>query len=287
MGYVILSILSNTLLFVIFKAFTKYRIHNLHAIVINYFTAASIGFFRASDTTDISQIIYQDWFYGTVLLGVIFFSLFNVLALTSQKGGVAMASVASKMSVVIPVTFAFIVFDETVTLLKIGGILIALLAVYMVSRKRGEQQFEISYWYLPVLLFFGSGILDTILKFLEHRYVNQDQTDIFATTIFFMAGISGTLFLTGHYIAKKPTFHLKNMVAGILLGIPNYFSVYFIVMALKTNGLESSVIFPVNNVGVVMVSTLSGVFLFKEQLSGYNKVGIILAIFGIILMSFN
>lgn len=271
----------------IFKIFTKYHINNLHAIVINYFTAASIGFFRASETTHVSQVIHQDWFYGTVVLGMIFFSLFNVLALTSQKGGVSMASVASKMSVVIPVVFAFLLYNETITFLKVIGILVALLAVYMVSRKGSEQSFELSYWYLPVLLFFGSGVLDTILKFLEHRYVNQDQTDIFATTIFFMAGISGILFVTGHYILKKPTIHLKNVVAGILLGIPNYFSVYFIVMALKTNGMESSVIFPVNNVGVVMVSTLAGVFLFKEQLSGFNKTGILLAVVAIILMSLN
>lgn len=285
MIYLLLSILINTLLFVIFKYFSRFKVNNLQAIVVNYFVAFIVGYLFETDKHAFTTITRAAWFPGTLFLGVLFVTLFNVLALTAQKGGLSVVSIASKMSLVIPVVFAFIVYGDTITLFKIGGIVLALLAVYLVTKKTVTPSVEKKYLYLPVLLFFGSGLLDTVLKFIETRYVSLEETTIYSASIFLIAGITGILFLIVQRLINGVKFQSKSLIAGIILGVPNFFSIFFLLKALKMNGLESSYIFPVNNVGIVLLSTFTGAMLFREKLSTLNKIGIIAAISAILLMS--
>ena len=101
-----------------------------------------------------------------------------------------------------------------------------------------------------------------------------------------MAALLGILYLIIQAIKENFKFELKNVFGGIALGIPNYFSVYFLVQALRSDILESSGIFTVNNVAIVMVSTLLGILLFKEKLLTKNWIGIGLAILGILFIAF-
>ncbi|XLS30886.1 EamA/RhaT family transporter [Flavobacteriaceae bacterium M23B6Z8] len=285
MIYLVLSILINTLLFVIFKYFSQFKVNNLQAIVVNYFVAFSVGYFFEADRLAIKAITGAAWFPGTLFLGILFVTLFNILALTAQKGGLSVVSIASKMSLVIPVIFAFLVYGDKITLLKIGGIILALIAVYLVTKKTATPSVENKYLYLPVLLFFGSGLLDTVLKYIETQYVAEGETIAYSAAIFLIAGITGIVFLGIQSVTTKVHFESKSLIAGIILGVPNFFSIYFLLKALKMEGLESSYIFPVNNVGIVLVSTLTGVLIFKEHLTSINRIGILAAISAIILMS--
>ena len=78
---------------------------------------------------------------------------------------------------------------------------------------------------------------------------------------------------------------MKNLIAGIILGVPNYYSILFLIKALQIKGFESSTLFTINNVGIVVVSTIVGLILFKEKFSLKNKIGILLAITGIVLVA--
>ena len=67
--------------------------------------------------------------------------------------------------------------------------------------------------------------------------------------------------------------------------MPNYYSIIFLIKALQIKTLDSSTLFTINNVGIVVASTLVGFLLFKEQFSLKNKLGILLAITAIVLVS--
>jgi drug/metabolite transporter (DMT)-like permease len=137
------------------------------------------------------------------------------------------------------------------------------------------------------MVFLGSGIIDTSLKYLEDTHVATNDVAIFSATIFGSAALIGIIILLFRVLQGEFKFAIKNLLGGILLGVPNYFSVYFIVQALRSNILESSGIFTVNNVAVVLTSTIVGILLFKEYLSLKNWMGIILAIVSIVLITFN
>jgi drug/metabolite transporter (DMT)-like permease len=282
--FLISSIIASTLIFVIFNLFTKYKIHTLQAIVINYFIAGFTGLLNYSGTVSITTIIETKWFLGAAFLGILFISLFNVMALTAQRNGLSVVSVASKMSVVIPIIFGLYVYKEQLNVLKGFGILLALIAVYLTSQKQNTSRNTNSIW-LPIILFFGSGLLDTTLKYLETTYVAKADIPIFSASIFFIAGILGAVFILIQAFKTKVNIEFKTIGGGIILGVINYYSIYLLLKALQYKGLESSTLFTINNVSIVTLSTLVGLLFFKEQLGVKNWIGIVTAIISILLIT--
>ena len=285
MIYLLLSICISSSLYLIFKSFSVFKIVTFQAIIFNYLVAFTIGVFSSDIELDVASIPQQKWFWGAILLGFLFVTIFNVMALTSQKNGLSVASIASKMSVVIPVVFGVLVYKENLSIMKISGVVLALVAVYLASVKTKEITIDKKFLLLPILLFFGSGAIDTTLKYFETNFVQEGGIPIFSATIFMFAFIFGVLFLLFKLVRKETKFQPKSMLWGILLGVPNYYSIYFLLKALQTQGVESSILFTVNNVGIVVLTTFFGLFFFKEKLLLKNWVGIILAIISILLVS--
>lgn len=285
MIYLVLSILISSLIFVVFKLFEVYRINTLHAIVANYIIASITGLLNYKEPIDLAEIPGKPWFWGCVALGGLFIAVFNVMALTSQRNGLSVASVAGKMSVVIPVVFGVWAYNETVGIIKVGGIILALVAVYLTSVKQKGALVKKGTLLLPVLLFLGSGIIDASIKFIETRYVEPNGIPIFSATVFACAAIIGIVLLIAQVVRGTFRFNFKNIIGGIALGVPNYYSIYFLLRALQTDGLESSTLFTINNVAIVMLTTLFGLWLFKEKLITKNWIGIGLAIVSIIVVT--
>ena len=280
--YLLLSILCSTLIFIVFKTIDRLQISTLHTIVINYVTACGLGMILNTQPITIKNTIQSDWFLGALFLGFLFISIFFVMARTAQTHGVSVASVASKMSVIIPVIFGIIVYNEGTGKQKIAGIILALFAVYWTSLKKNTSLKSKRSLTLPLILFLGSGIIDTSIKYLETNYVPENGIPMFSATIFFIAGSLGFIYLL---IKNQWRFTLRNLFSGLILGVINYGSIYFLLKALNHETFESSTLFTINNVGVVMLSTLSALLLFKEDLSKKNWIGISLAIISILLVT--
>lgn len=285
MIFLLLSILASTALFVIFKLFDLFKINTLQAIVVNYAFAALTGIFAFEGTLSISTITTSNWFLGAVILGLLFISVFNVMALTAQRNGISVASVAGKMSVIIPILFGIVVYKELANTQKVIGILLALVAVFLTSVKLKSNIDLKKGLLLPVLLFLGSGIIDTSVKYIETTYLQNEGFELFLATIFSVAFIIGLGFIIFQIIKGTFNFKLKNILGGIILGFINYLSMHFLIKALQYKGLESSSLFTINNVAIVALSTLIGLAFFKEKLDTKNWIGITLAIVSIVLVT--
>ncbi|MFH6604213.1 EamA family transporter [Maribacter algicola] len=280
-----LSILCSSLIFVIFKLFSVYKIETLYAIITNYIVASCCGFLFYHGNIPVIEIPEKNWFWGTFALGILFITIFNIMAATSQKLGVSVASVATKMSLVIPVVFGVIMYSEQLGALKILGIVLALVAVYFASHKGKSVTIQKSSLLLPLLVFLGSGIIDTAIKYMQEIHIKEAEFPLFSATVFGAAAITGLLFILIKSIKNPLRPNLKNILGGIILGVPNYFSVFFLMRALQNGTLNSASIFTVNNVAIVMFSTLLGVMLFKEKVSLKNWAGIALAVTSILLVA--
>lgn len=285
MIFLLLSILASTLIFIIFKSFTKYNVNTFHAIIINYAIACFTGVLNYDAPVSITNIINAKWFLGALFLGFLFIFIFNVMALTAQRNGLSVASVASKMSVIIPIMFGLYAYNESANVLKVIGIILALVAVYLTSVKNKSIDFTIKDLWLPLILFLGSGVLDTTLKYIETTHVAKNGIPIFSATIFFIAGCIGVITLGVKSIKSKVNFNYKSIIGGVVLGVVNYYSIYLLLKALQVDTYESSTIFTINNVAVVMLTTLLGLSFYKEKLYTKNWIGISLAIISIILVS--
>ncbi|HXB40610.1 MAG TPA: DMT family transporter [Bacteroidia bacterium] len=285
MLFLIAGIACNVALLLIIKSFKRYNIEAFPAIVVNYFVAATFSLAFTS-----TKGIYMDAIHlwiPSLILGILLVSVFYLISLTTDKMGVSVASVANKMSVVIPVIMAFMLYGDTITFFKIVGIILALLAVVLVSsrnNKEGENK-KIN-WILPAAVFVGAGIIDALVNYCQKKIVQSDDETACLTGLFFYAaGTFGLITFLLFYRNKKKLNYGKIILAGIILGTPNYFSIYLIMRAISNNVLQSSVLYPVVNVGVVLGSTLSAFLFFSEKLSVKNWMGILLSVAAIALIT--
>ncbi len=285
MLFLIAGIACNVALLLIIKSFKRFGIEAFPAIVVNYFVAAS---FSLAFTSSKSVYLEASHLWGpSLILGGLFISVFYLISLTTDKMGVSVASVANKMSVVIPVVMAFIIYGDTVTFLKIAGIVLALLSVVFVSaRANKEGETKAVNWILPLAVFIGTGIIDALVNYCQKKIVqSNDETACLTGLFFYAAGTFGVIAFLLFYKEKKKLNYGKTILAGIILGTPNYFSIYLIMRAISDNVLESSVLYPVVNVGVVLGSTLSAFLFFSEKLSLKNWLGILLSVAAIALIT--
>lgn len=280
-----LSILCSSLIFVIFKLFSVYKIETLYAIITNYIVACLCGFFFYEGNIVISEIPQKEWFWGTLGLGILFIIVFNLMAATAQKAGVSVASVATKMSLVIPVIFGVAIYHEKLGALKILGIILALVAVYFASHKEKSIKVQNASLLLPLLVFLGSGVIDTSLKFIQETYIDEAEFPLFSSTVFAAAATTGLVLILLKSFKKPLKTNLRNIVGGLVLGVVNYFSIFFLLRALQNDILNSASVFTINNVAIVMFSTLLGILLFKEKLSLKNWGGILIAVVSIFLVA--
>ncbi len=286
MQYLLLVILLNTFIFIAFKLFAKYNVDTLQAITVNYWVCMFTGWATHGYHPFRADIQYEHWLLNALLLGAYFIFLFNLMAYSTAQQGMTVTSVANKLSLVIPVVFAYWLYGDSMGWLKIIGIAMALPAVYMATSKQGK--IELKNIYLPALVFICSGLSDTYIKYIQHYQLDTQATQsAFTITMFTVAAVAGSIMVAGKMLHDKDRqkLSLKNIISGILLGIPNYFSIYYLIRLFDADLLPSSSIIPVNNIGIVVTTTLVAILFFKEGAGRKRVTGIILAVISIILIA--
>lgn len=287
MIYLIGSIVLSSYLTLAFKGCEKYGINVFQAIVINYITCVITGsVVNGSFPVSTSSFSFT-WFHWACGMGVLFISLFNIIGITAQKNGVAVASVANKLSLIIPVVLSIYLYNEPLSSIKWVGVFIALVAVIFTCYTPSDNNKKTSVNYLlPVLLFLGSGILDAIINHVQKNYVNADNSNAYLISGFLSAATIGVTILIIQLIRGKQKLAVKNIIAGILIGIPNYFSIWCLIKFLKQSPWQSNASIPVNNMGIVLFSAVTAWLLFKEKLSIINWLGILFSLMAIALIAF-
>ena len=159
--------------------------------------------------------------------------------------------------------------------------MLALLAVYFITLKNKSDNIKKASLIYPVLLFIGAGVIDTTLKYVQTNYVLSSDTNLFSGILFGLAGVFGIII----YSIKPSPITIRNGIAGSILGVINYYSIYYLLKALDTKNISSAVVFSINNVTIVALCTLLGLFIFKEKLTYKNWVGIAIAIISIFLIT--
>lgn len=284
MIYLLLSILSSALINVIFRWFKRFEINNSQAISINYLTCVITGLALHHQKIHLATWTPSSWWIISLSLGVLFITVFHWIARTAQEMGVGIAAVSAKMSVLFPLASGYLFFSEELSVMQLGGIGLSLLAVALISKpEKGASLRSSKHWWLPLMVFAGSGVIDSMLKVVQSSLGNTDAS-VSSMLIFGSAGVLGLVGNIRDVFGKQMLWEKRNVIAGILLGIPNYFSIYFLLKALSAPGIPSVYVFPVNNVGVVLLASALGVLLFGERYRGLKLLGMLLALCSIALL---
>lgn len=294
MIYLLLCILSSAAVLVTFKFAERLKVNTFSAILVNYITACLAGFFLANG--DVKPLLNLN--IGTVIfmliLGAMFISVFRLIGLSTQRAGVAVTSVAAKMSVILPILFSvWIDANDSLNTIKIIGIVLALVSVLLTTYKKEKLTHGSAGLYLPLIIFIGIGIIDSSVKYAQTTFVTNELNPIFNSAVFAIAGTIGFAILPFNKAAANNLKHIKTWILGFVLGLVNFGSMYFMIAALNhTDALtgkqmQGSILFGINNIGVVVASVFLGLMLFKERPTRTNWAGILLSVVSIVILAYS
>jgi drug/metabolite transporter (DMT)-like permease len=283
--YLLSNIVLATAIFLLFKWFRINGIDSGKAIALNYLTVVGLGLMSDGIQTE----IFSDTpaLFSTLATGAMFILVFNIMAFTSQRSGVMIASIASKMSVVIPVVSGILLYSESAGYLKITGVVLALLAIIMVSWSGNQfaHRKGLLVLILPGLLFIGSGIVDSMLKYLQSAHMQTHSLNTLLIVSCGFAGITGIISLIFRKRSNGLEIDMKTLIYGLILGTVNYGSLFFLLKVLENSSIESGVAFSIINVSIVSLSAIFAHLLFKEKLSSGRVSGLITAVAAILILN--
>ena len=290
MGYLILTIIMNIGIFLSFRSYSRMGINTLNAIVINYLVCVLTGiFFYGRNLIENTFILSESWILFPIALGAVFILTFFLMAITTQKYNVAVATISSKMSMLIPVIFSIYVFKLVGTkfdIFNFTGLIFGIASIILCSiRPKGAGKFTWTRKYLlliPAFVFLASGLIDTSLNYMNAFLITSAQKPVLPVIIFSSAFISGAIIL----IVRREKINKKDLIGGIYLGIPNYFSLYFLLLTLSSFNNNGAVVYPILNVGIIVSSSMAAFFIFNDKLIKQNIIGMVLAVIAIFLISY-
>lgn len=292
MLYLVLSIIFSVLLLINFRIYPKYQISTFQAIAFNYLFCFLTGLVLMPKGQSFELNFSENWTFYALFLGVGFIITFLLSGFSTQKVGMTATSLANNVSLVIPVLFSLFVFNtqsRQFDFLNYLGLFLALVAVALSTFKQSDEKINAKStdFILPIAVFLMYGITNTSINFLNLKYITSaDRTIPVTLVMVFGAILAGMISLIIQVLRGKEKIEVKNILASVTLGIPNFLSFYFLILTLTAYGNSGAFVYPIYNIGVILVSAIIAFIFFKEKLSTLNKIGLALAVLAIVLISY-
>lgn len=272
MWLLISSVLCSVAVSVLLKLAKQHRIHIAQAIAFNYVSASLLTLLLLRPSPS-SLLVPQTPYWVVIALGVLLPSIFIVMAQAVRHAGIVLSDAAQRLSLIIPLVAAVLIFGEVLQGIKWLGIILGLgaLACLSLGSKKAEQSMTASapVWLLGVWL--GYGVIDVLFKQLSKSGAGFSSSLL---VTFVLAAVLLFSWLTW----RRTAWQLPSMVAGLFLGLLNFGNIYFYIRAHQFFPDNPTLVFATMNIGVISLGTLIGAGLFKEKLSLWSGVGIGLAL---------
>lgn len=282
MLYVFLSICCSVLVSIMLKLAKRYHIDVYQAITWNYSIAIALTWlFLKPNLHNLDGAPY----YVFGLLGLLLPLLFVILAGSVRATGIVRTDAAQRLSLFIPIAAAFLLFNEKPDGLRVTGLLIGLLAVICLipwQKQTRDRKATGNSWVYLLVVFIGMGVIDIMFK--QVALVKQIST---GTSLFIVYSLAFAVALIGllyQVFNKTMRFSWPHIFIGWVLGIANFGNILFYIKAHQSLAKNPSIVFSSMNIGVIIFGTLVGLIIFKEKLSLFNKIGLVLAILAIFVI---
>jgi drug/metabolite transporter (DMT)-like permease len=282
---ILIAVITITWIFTLFKLFPKYQVNTFQAVVFNYLAACISGILIYGNQITHQIIEHPSWIKWAILSGGLFISLFFLMGKSSQNNGVATTTIVVKMSMALSLLLMIFIYHEAIFPTKVFAIILALLGVVFLSINKDKEVKQQGSKLILLVIFIGCGGLDFILNYIQNYELNHISSSLFSAFGLGIAGVLGLIILLFKSIFRSEKIQLKNIIGGILLGVPNYFSIYYLIHAYETLDLPDTTVLAIINILSVLASITVGYFVFKEKLEKIKIFGIILCFLSIYLFT--
>ncbi|MBY8961335.1 DMT family transporter [Flavobacterium sp. D11R37] len=279
MLYLILSIICSVTVGIIFKVIRKFPVSVMQVVMWNYVAALLLCYFVFEPSV---AEAYGDapWvIYGT--LAILLPSIFLFLAASIRHMGIVKTDAAQRLSLIIPILASYFIFREDFNILKITGLIIGFPAIWLILMKSDGAKSK--KWIFPAVVLVGFGIVDILFKQIALYTTIAYTTSLFI--VFAGALFISVLFVVNDVLTCNTKLNYRNILFGILTGLFNFGNILFYLKAHRAFSDNPSTVFASMNIGVIVLGSVAGVFIFKEKMSILNYAGIFLALAAILFIT--
>jgi len=304
MVYLLLSVICSSLIVLTLKFSESRGLNRLAVTTANYVVAFSVSLFfvlskglHKTDFGDLSDFIFESGnslssgatlsdgssFLWAILIGIfggiLYFGGFIFIQKSIKDNGAGITGAVSKIGIFIPMTFSIIFWKEYPSGIQWIGIVLAFGAIILASYSPSQTKELKNLRKSLILVFIVVGFAEFSNKFFQ-KYAMIEYKSVFLFIVFFTAFIISAFFT----VIDKTKVSKKDLLTGIMVGIPNMFTSFFLISALKY--VKTTIAFPVYSAGTIIVINIGSYLIFKEKLSKKDLIATGIIVVAISLMSF-
>ncbi len=282
MIYIFSAVVFSVLVSVLLKLFPRYRVDTGQAVTWNYLAAGAMCWWLLAPPLASLREPGAPWL-ALLTLALVLPALFLVLASAVRRAGIVRTDVAQRLSLLLSLAAAFVLFGERAGGWKLVGLVLGLAAVLAILSRPDAQSPQRGAGIALLAVWAGFALVDVMLKLIA-----QAGTPFAASLqVAFVLAFVGMLAVQGYRHASGRTrLSWRGLGAGLLLGALNFGNIVCYVLAHRALPESPAVVFATMNIGVVVLGTLVGVFAFGERTSRWNRLGIAMAVVAIGLIAF-
>ncbi len=282
MHFLVLSVICSVLVSVLLKLAPRRGIDIAQAVTWNYLAASVLSLLLLKPSLQSLQSGHTPWL-ALLGLAVALPGIFLVLARAVREAGIVRSDVAQRLSLLLSLAAAFLLFGEQANGWKLTGLGLGLLAIVGVSARDGDtKQHSRTSWGWLLGVWAGFALIDILLKQVAAAGTPSTAALLVSFGIAFVLMLGWQL---QRHFSGKSRLTPANLVYGLLLGLLNFGNILFYVRAHQALPESPATIFAGMNIGVVCLGALVGVLAFGEKTSAWNRFGLALAVVAIALIA--
>jgi len=272
--YVVLSVICSVLVSVLLKLARRFSVDIGQAVAWNYAVASVLTPLVLRPPLTMLRDPRAPWL-ALAGLGVLLPTIFLALGASVRHAGIVRSDAAQRLSLLISLLAAFVMFGEKLDRLKGAGIGLGLLALLcMVWRsERVVASDGAAMWAYPLIVLGGFAAIDILFKRVAQAGLPLGAS---LQAMFLFSLVVALVLPLWHRV--RGIFTWRSALAGVALGLANFGNILFYLRAHRALPQHPALIFASTNIGVVALGALIGVLVFRERLSRLNFGGVLMAL---------
>lgn len=279
MFYLLLAIASSAMVSVCMRISEKYVGNTTAMFTANYAVCLAMSRFYMGT---LRIFTLENGAAKAVLLGIVsgllYLVCFTLLRQNIHYNGVVLSSASMKLgAVLIPVVAAVLLFHERMGWTQLVGVIFSVAAILLINIEKGDVSRGGKKLWLLVLLLVN-GLTDAMANIYDKTGAASLKNHYLFYT--FLAALAFAFAMT---LLKREKVKPADICWGLLIGIPNYYSARFILLALES--VPAIAVYPIYSVGTIVTITMAGLTIFHEKLSRQKKSALLLILAALVMLN--
>lgn len=277
MGYLLLAIVCSAMVSVLMRFSTEKVNGTISMLAVNYLSCLLLamafagGGEAAAGTLGAARAVFMG-----VVNGVLYLLGFILLQFNVKKNGVVLSATFMKLGLLVPIVVSVCFFKERPASWQVVGFILAVAAILLVNTGEGRSAAGMKAGLILLLLVNGSA--DAMSKVFE-ALGDRQWSEYFLLVTFATALLLCVCF----GFVKKERPGKWEILFGLLIGIPNYFSARFLLSSLEN--VSAVVVYPTYSVATILVVSLAGMGLFKERFTKRQGCAVAVILAALVLLN--